>query len=257
MGPAARVQAAPWPGGGFSSREHVESYRALPKQVPAGFTASWLPSPPGTMQPATAGPASWLGIIQMGSSSGAGNVDPPGQVVHRVAADGEEQGKKKKKGLVNKTIRREELYMYGGGASSSGGHASGSDLKADGDMSDGKGSEGDDREAGGGCQLGPHGFAERALGLPTPEEQFEGELPSIGSAKHAGGACKPCLLFRQEGVGCKWGSECAFCHLEHRRSSQPRQSRSKRDRLRMLLIRAKAAEHEEQQQPLAVGRVFR
>merc|ERR1719223_1608375 len=42
------------------------------------------------------------------------------------------------------------------------------------------------------------------LALGTPE------MPTIGSAGHALGACKPCAFLEK---GCANGQECNFCHL--------------------------------------------
>lgn len=39
-----------------------------------------------------------------------------------------------------------------------------------------------------------------------------GELPSVGSANHGHGDCKPCAWFHKE-QGCKNGKECRHCHL--------------------------------------------
>merc|ERR1719264_1844517 len=42
-----------------------------------------------------------------------------------------------------------------------------------------------------------------ALGSP--------ELPSVGSAGHTAGRCKPCAFFHT--AGCENGLACQFCHL--------------------------------------------
>jgi hypothetical protein len=36
-------------------------------------------------------------------------------------------------------------------------------------------------------------------------------LPSVGSAGHAKGRCKPCAFFHVK--GCENGAVCRFCHL--------------------------------------------
>lgn len=43
-------------------------------------------------------------------------------------------------------------------------------------------------------------------------EPCETELPSIGSAGHKHGSCKPCGFFHHRG-GCMQGADCSFCHL--------------------------------------------
>merc|ERR1711924_488299 len=41
--------------------------------------------------------------------------------------------------------------------------------------------------------------------LPTEE------LPSMGSAWHFDGTCKPCAFFHKQ--GCAHGTQCPFCHV--------------------------------------------
>jgi len=43
------------------------------------------------------------------------------------------------------------------------------------------------------------------------ESESTTALPSMGSALHAGGTCKPCAFFHSK--GCKGGPRCMFCHL--------------------------------------------
>lgn len=64
-------------------------------------------------------------------------------------------------------------------------------------------------------------------------------IPSVGSARHDQGACKPCLFVHTE-VGCQNGTLCEFCHLPHKRKSKPRPCKGKRDRYRRLLMRMEA-----------------
>jgi len=56
---------------------------------------------------------------------------------------------------------------------------------------------------------------------------------SKGAVLHESGTCKPCL-FVHNPVGCQNGVECEFCHLRHSRSSRPRPSKGKRDRIKRL-----------------------
>merc|ERR1711935_703572 len=37
-------------------------------------------------------------------------------------------------------------------------------------------------------------------------------IPSVGSALHSTGQCKPCAWFWKD-AGCEWGAECRHCHL--------------------------------------------
>merc|ERR1712182_7477 len=53
------------------------------------------------------------------------------------------------------------------------------------------------------------------------------ELPSIGSAGHYSGNCKPCCFHTRPRFGeCIHGYECKFCHLPHEREKK----KNKRDR---------------------------
>lgn len=56
---------------------------------------------------------------------------------------------------------------------------------------------------------------------------MEDELPSIGSADHILGKCKPCAFFHSK--GCESGADCRFCHLCG--SSERRQRRKARKQL--------------------------
>jgi len=67
-----------------------------------------------------------------------------------------------------------------------------------------------------------------------------GHLPSLGSALHKVGSCKPCL-FMHTTSGCPNGAFCDFCHLIHRKE-KARPCKGKRDRCKKLLQRM---QHEE------------
>lgn len=54
-------------------------------------------------------------------------------------------------------------------------------------------------------------------------------LPSVGSALHGTGNCKPCGFFHKN--GCKAGVECTFCHLCDSGEKKRRQ-REKREMFR-------------------------
>ena len=67
--------------------------------------------------------------------------------------------------------------------------------------------------------IGPRGGAERA-NAKAPRE-----LPSVGSAGHAFGTCKPCGFFYAK--GCLNGTACSFCHLCDRGEKKRRQKQKK------------------------------
>merc|ERR1719193_2991114 len=48
--------------------------------------------------------------------------------------------------------------------------------------------------------------------MELPEGALTTELPSIGSASHGSGLCKPCAWFWKPG-GCLNGRDCYHCHL--------------------------------------------
>lgn len=52
--------------------------------------------------------------------------------------------------------------------------------------------------------------AERACASPSAPAAAD-ELPSIGSAGHAEGTCRPCAFLHSK--GCEKGKACTFCHL--------------------------------------------
>lgn len=54
-----------------------------------------------------------------------------------------------------------------------------------------------------------------------------GQLPSPGSALHAEGQCRPCMLNHSK-VGCKAGDSCQYCHFSHRGGKRP--CKKKRER---------------------------
>jgi len=61
-------------------------------------------------------------------------------------------------------------------------------------------------------------------------------FPSVGSALHENGHCKPCVFFRST-AKCHKGIDCTFCHLQHKRSNHPRPSKSKRSWFKRLIER--------------------
>mmetsp|Transcript_21773 Transcript_21773/g.68468 ORF Transcript_21773/g.68468 Transcript_21773/m.68468 type:complete len:276 (+) Transcript_21773:65-892(+) len=71
---------------------------------------------------------------------------------------------------------------------------------------------------------------------PPPERPAPGsaEMPSVGSAGHAEGSCKPCAFLHT--VGCANGLTCQFCHLcdaeERRRRRRAKHEARRLDRLR-------------------------
>eukprot|EP00933_Yihiella_yeosuensis_P038684 TRINITY_DN32612_c0_g1_i2.p1 TRINITY_DN32612_c0_g1~~TRINITY_DN32612_c0_g1_i2.p1 ORF type:complete len:229 (+),score=49.59 TRINITY_DN32612_c0_g1_i2:159-845(+) len=72
------------------------------------------------------------------------------------------------------------------------------------------------------------------LGLPQPSEELEAPhnlqqadlpLPSIGSAGHEDGNCKPCAFLFKD--GCQSGHDCQFCHLCEEGEKRRRKKESK------------------------------
>ncbi|CAE7457950.1 unnamed protein product [Symbiodinium natans] len=60
-----------------------------------------------------------------------------------------------------------------------------------------------------------------------PVYTADAALPSIGSAKHAEGACRRCCFFPKG--RCNNGKDCMFCHFSHeKRRSKPKPKKSKR-----------------------------
>eukprot|EP00438_Fugacium_kawagutii_P022006 Skav217034 [mRNA] locus=scaffold1803:403432:406011:- [translate_table: standard] len=74
---------------------------------------------------------------------------------------------------------------------------------------------------------GPLGTGRTAstLGLQPLKPHGTKELPSVGSAGHAFGTCKPCGFFYAK--GCLNGSACSFCHLCDRGEKKRRQKQKK------------------------------
>jgi hypothetical protein len=64
------------------------------------------------------------------------------------------------------------------------------------------------------------------------------EPPSKGSAFHEAGACEPCAWFWKPG-GCRWGQNCARCHLcpegETKMRRKQKQMKRAADRVRVAL----------------------
>lgn len=73
------------------------------------------------------------------------------------------------------------------------------------------------------------------LRAPASASTATGLLPSIGSASHAGGACKPCAYFLH-GV-CEEDERCQFCHFPHAKkgSKRARPPKSVRTKLKQAL----------------------
>jgi hypothetical protein len=57
-------------------------------------------------------------------------------------------------------------------------------------------------------------------------------VPSIGSAMHGHGCCKPCGFFWKSG-GCRFGSDCQHCHLCPPREQKFRQRLVKQQIMRL------------------------
>eukprot|EP00411_Alexandrium_monilatum_P040612 CAMPEP_0175411626 /NCGR_PEP_ID=MMETSP0095-20121207/42218_1 /TAXON_ID=311494 /ORGANISM="Alexandrium monilatum, Strain CCMP3105" /LENGTH=331 /DNA_ID=CAMNT_0016710607 /DNA_START=18 /DNA_END=1010 /DNA_ORIENTATION=+ len=66
--------------------------------------------------------------------------------------------------------------------------------------------------------------------LDTVDEAVPSDLPSVGSAGHALGRCKPCAFFRSK--GCHTGTECTWCHL-CTRADLVHRKKAKKEKLRM------------------------
>mmetsp|Transcript_52855 Transcript_52855/g.146475 ORF Transcript_52855/g.146475 Transcript_52855/m.146475 type:complete len:203 (-) Transcript_52855:347-955(-) len=81
------------------------------------------------------------------------------------------------------------------------------------------------------------------------------DLPSIGSAAHANGTCKPCL-FLYEPIGCNSGYQCTFCHLPHNKKNSGRLSKGKRDRFRKLVNKMGSEGKDPPSEPLPVGPII-
>jgi len=77
---------------------------------------------------------------------------------------------------------------------------------------------------------------DKALSLPG--DAAERTYPSLGSALHALGTCKPCAFFHKK--GCEKGPECSFCHLCDDEEVKKRK-REKKDKLRELKLQVRQA----------------
>ena len=69
------------------------------------------------------------------------------------------------------------------------------------------------------------GQATSSLGPHAPKPHGTKELPSVGSAGHAFGTCRPCAFFYAK--GCLNGTTCSFCHLCDRGEKKRRQKQKK------------------------------
>jgi len=85
--------------------------------------------------------------------------------------------------------------------------------------------------------------------VPAPPEgpaPGSAELPSVGSAGHSAGCCKPCAFFHTQ--GCTSGLSCQFCHLcdadERKRRRRAKYEARRADRLRRAREAADGREEE-------------
>lgn len=103
-----------------------------------------------------------------------------------------------------------------------------------------------------------HGYSLQVYSLPASSARSDPQaplplnaseqLPSLGSALHAGKSCKPCLLLNARS-GCHQGYFCNFCHSTHARKNI-RPCKGKRDRFKKLLeFRALREQEESQKSP--------
>merc|ERR1719238_1035686 len=73
-------------------------------------------------------------------------------------------------------------------------------------------------------------------------EQRVAPLPSVGSADHFKGTCKPCCFkLRQR---CSMGARCKHCHFDHEKVSRP--GKKTRDRVRRQRLRSEDKDNEEE-----------
>lgn len=76
-------------------------------------------------------------------------------------------------------------------------------------------------------------FADDSALTSPPQQACEGTpasaemhvLPSIGSASHEAGTCKPCSFANTKG-GCRWAENCDFCHYMHKRQKLSKKRRA-------------------------------
>mmetsp|Transcript_13094 Transcript_13094/g.39298 ORF Transcript_13094/g.39298 Transcript_13094/m.39298 type:complete len:251 (+) Transcript_13094:58-810(+) len=187
--------------------------------------------------------AMWNGMESSGTSggtSGCPSENSGGEFVFAL----DPVRRRKTQGIVNKRIGRDELQMW-----NSSEFTSSEDSRAE--------SKGEVEAKGGDCPQSsiPHLDDKTAPQGPAPGAGAAEELPSVGSADHARGTCKPCL-FLFESMGCKTGYACTFCHVPHDRRTMHRHSKGKRERFRKLLSRVKAENEDGDgvpQQPPAHG----
>eukprot|EP00928_Gymnodinium_smaydae_P042163 TRINITY_DN28431_c0_g1_i1.p1 TRINITY_DN28431_c0_g1~~TRINITY_DN28431_c0_g1_i1.p1 ORF type:complete len:227 (+),score=38.52 TRINITY_DN28431_c0_g1_i1:55-735(+) len=64
-------------------------------------------------------------------------------------------------------------------------------------------------------------------------ESSPAELPSVGSATHEMGTCKPCLYAHSD-VGCKKGASCRYCHIRHAKKSRARPCKMTRQKCKEI-----------------------
>jgi len=55
-------------------------------------------------------------------------------------------------------------------------------------------------------------------GSVCDDMEYSGKHPSVGSAQHGDGKCKPCHYIQSKS-GCPDGGQCGFCHYKHGRRS--------------------------------------
>lgn len=79
--------------------------------------------------------------------------------------------------------------------------------------------------------LRPEAEVEAEVSIPG-ELRAQTELPSLGSALHESGKCKPCVFFPKG--SCASSSHCRFCHYTHK-FSRPRPGKDKRKNAQTLV----------------------
>jgi len=65
--------------------------------------------------------------------------------------------------------------------------------------------------------------------------QYSGKTPSVGSAQHGDGKCKPCHYIQSKS-GCPDGGQCGFCHYKHSRRRVYDISQKKRQMVKSLVL---------------------
>merc|ERR1740123_409538 len=90
--------------------------------------------------------------------------------------------------------------------------------------------------------------AEGALTPPMDsypiDENGEFVMPSVGSAGHLTGTCRPCHYIHTKN-GCQNGYNCGFCHCKHSKRSRPRLPKMQRMQCQKLALSAFEAESTE------------